>query len=121
LLESLKKERPAEAAALRRMLFSFDDIPRLEQKYRLVLFDKVQTEQVMFALRGVDAELKEIVLSSLGARARRMIESELSNASIEVTKDVVAARQAIAAMALQLAGSGDIVIADPDAKQAVAA
>jgi flagellar motor switch protein FliG len=121
MLDSLRKERPAEAAALRRMLFSFDDIPRLEQKYRLILFDKVQTEQVMFALRGADAELKEIVLSSMGARARRMIESELSNASIEVTKDVVAARQAVAALALQLAASGDIVITDPDAEQALAA
>lgn len=117
MLESLRKDRPEEAAALRKLLFSFEDIPRLEQKYRLILFDKVQTEQVMYALRGAEPDLKEIILSSLGARARRMIESELSSASTEVTKDVIAARQAVAAMALQLAGKGDIVIADPDAPE----
>jgi flagellar motor switch protein FliG len=121
MLESLKKDRPEEAAALRKLLFSFEDIPRLEQKYRLILFDKVQTEQVMYALRGAESDLKEIILSSLGARARRMIESELSSASTEVTKDVIAARQAVAAMALQLAGTGDIVITDPDVPQADAA
>jgi flagellar motor switch protein FliG len=118
MLESLKKDRPEEAAALRKLLFAFEDIPRLEQKYRLILFDKVQTEQVMYALRGAEAELKEIVLSSLGARARRMIESELSSASTEVTKDVIAARQAVAATALQLAASGDIVITDSDTPEA---
>ncbi len=118
MLEGLKKDRPEEAAALRKLLFSFEDIPRLEQKYRLILFDKVQTEQVMYALRGAEADLREIILSSLGARARRMIESELSSASTEVTKDVIAARQAVSAMALQLAGTGDIVIADPEADEA---
>jgi flagellar motor switch protein FliG len=121
MLDSLKTERPAEAAALRKLLFAFEDIPRLEQKYRLLLFDKVQTEQVMYALRGAEPELREIILASLGARARRMIEAELSSASTEVTKDVIAARQAVAAKALELAASGDIIIADPDAIEAEAA
>lgn len=112
IFTSLRRERPEEAAALKKMLFSFEDLPRIEQKHRLVLFDKVQTEQVMLALRGVDGELKEIVLSSLGARARRMIEAELSAASPEVNNDVVAARQAVAQMALNLAANGDIVIRD---------
>jgi flagellar motor switch protein FliG len=120
-LEALKKDRPADAQALRKLLFAFEDIPRLDQKHRLVLFDKVQTEQVMQALRGCEADLREIILSSLGARARRMIESELSSASTEVTKDVIAARRAVAAKALELATSGDILIPDPDAPKDQAA
>ncbi len=115
ILDGLKAVRPAEAAAIRRLLFSFDDILKLDQKYRLILFDKVQTEQVMLALRGADAALKETILSSLGARARRMIEAELTGGETEVTKEVAAARQSIAEMALKLAASGEIVIADPDA------
>jgi flagellar motor switch protein FliG len=121
IITSLRRERPDDAAALKKMLFSFEDLPRIEQKHRLVLFDKVQTEQVMLALRGADAALKELVLSSLGARARRMIESELSGASPEVTNDVVAARQAVAQMALNLAANGDIVIRDTDEAQAAPA
>ena len=112
IIDSLKRERPEEAEALKKMLFSFEDLPRLEQKHRLVLFDKVQTEQVMMALRGAPPELKELVLSSLGARARRMIEAELGSASPEVTPDVVAARQAIAQMTLNLAANGDVIIRD---------
>ena len=110
ILESMKLSLPEEAAAIRKMLFSFEDIYRLSQKDRLIMFDKIQTEKVMLALRGVTAELKEIVLSSLGARARRMIEAELTEAPTEVTKDVVAARQTIAEMALKLAAEGAIEI-----------
>lgn len=113
ILEGLKAARPGEAVALRKLLFSFEDIVKLEQKYRLILFDKVQTEQVMLALRGAEAEIKEIILSSLGARARRMIESELNDAAAEVTKEVIAARRAIAETALRLASSGEISIEAP--------
>ncbi len=113
ILEGLKAARPGEAAALRKLLFSFEDIVKLDQKYRLILFDKVQTEQVMLALRGAEAEIKEIILSSLGARARRMIESELNDAATEVTKEVIAARRAIAETALRLASSGEISIEEP--------
>jgi flagellar motor switch protein FliG len=114
ILESLNAVRPAEAAALRKLLFSFEDILKLEQKYRLILFDKVQTEQVMLALRGVEAGLKETILSSLGARARRMIEAELNGAEVEVTKEVAAARRSIAETALKLASTGEIIIAEPE-------
>jgi flagellar motor switch protein FliG len=119
ILENLMAVRPKEAKALRRMLFSFEDIFKLGQKDRLVLFDKVQTEQVMLALRGVEGELKEVILSSLGARARRMIEAELTGAAVEVTKEVASARQAIAEMALTLASTGEIAIAEPDAVESV--
>jgi flagellar motor switch protein FliG len=117
ILESLKSGRPGDAAALKRLLFSFEDILKLEQKYRLILFDKVQTEQVMLALRGVDGDLKEIVLSSLGARARRMIESELNGpeAAVEVTKEVMAARRSITETALRLSAAGEISIVEADA------
>lgn len=118
ILEGLKAVRPSEAAALKRLLFSFDDIMKLDQKYRLILFDKVQTEQVMIALRGAEAEIKEIILSSLGARARRMIEAELNGAASDVTKEVTAARRAIAETALRLASTGEISIEEPVAADA---
>jgi flagellar motor switch protein FliG len=118
ILEGLKVARPSEAAALKKLLFSFEDIIKLDQKYRLILFDKVQTEQVMIALRGAEAELKEIILSSLGARARRMIEAELNGAEGDVTKEVAAARRAIAETALRLASTGEISIEEPVAEDA---
>jgi flagellar motor switch protein FliG len=120
ILDSLKLTSPVEAAAIGRLLFSFDDILKLSQKDRLVLFDKVQTEKVMLALRGTTPELKESILTALGARARRMIEAELAEAPGEVTKEVVAARQSISEAALKLASEGLIVLALPESDELVA-
>ena len=44
-----------------------------------------------------------------------MIESELNDAAAEVTKEVIAARRAIAETALRLASAGEISIEEPAA------
>ena len=57
--------------------------------------------------RNAPPALAEAVLSSIGARARRMIESELGQASDSVAAaDVVRARKAIAAGAIRMAREG---------------
>ena len=79
ILAGVAAWKPEEAAKLKRMIFSFEDLGSLSQDARLALFDKLQTDQVVLALKGMDAAIKEVVLSSLGARARRMVEAELAS------------------------------------------
>ena len=70
----------------------------LTQKARVALFDSISTELVTLALRNAPPALTEAVLSSIGARSRRMIESELGQGSDGVAAaDIVRARKAIAA------------------------
>ncbi|MBI1619758.1 FliG C-terminal domain-containing protein [Aquamicrobium zhengzhouense] len=90
-------------------LFTFDDIVLLDIKSRITLFDGISAEAVTLALRDAPAELVEAVLSSLGARARRMIEAELSVPSDAATPaEVAAARKRISGMAISLAANGVI-------------
>ena len=110
ILETLATTSPIEATAIRKLLFSFEDVVKLSQRDRVLLFDKVETEKVMLALRGAAPELTELVLAAVGARARRMIESELAEVSGEVTKEVVAARKSISGTALKLGSEGLIVL-----------
>jgi flagellar motor switch protein FliG len=100
--------RPEEATKLKQLIFTFDDIGKLSQAARLALFDKLQTEQVIAALRGMDPAIKEVALSSLGARARRMVEAELSSDKGVKTKDGDAARNAIASLVLAMAQRGEL-------------
>jgi len=117
ILDSLKSSRPEDAQALRSMVFAFEDITILDQPSRLALFDKVPTEQVIPALRGMPPDFKELVLSSMGARARRMVESELANDNGQLTAAVKAARRAIADLAIAMAGRGDISLPAIDETQ----
>ncbi len=89
---------------VRARIFSFDDIPLLTQKARVLVFDGLSTEVVTLALRGAPPALTESVLSSIGARARRMIESELSQGSDGVAPaDIAQARKTVATTTIRLA------------------
>ena len=118
IFEGLSAARPEEARRLRKMIFSFDDIDKLSQPARLALFDKLQTEQVIAALRGMPVSFKETALSSLGARARRMVEAELANDNGQMTKEGEAARRTIADMVLAMAARGELEL--PESAEAAA-
>ena len=114
ILAGVAAWKPDEAAKLKRMIFSFDDLGKLTQEARLALFDKLQPDQIVTALKGMDAPLKEVALSSLGARARRMVEAELANDKGARTKEGDAARGAIVARVLEMAQRGELELPSGD-------
>ena len=61
------------------MLFSFNDLPRLSERARALLFDRASIDIVVMALRGTDPDFRNAVLSSMPSRGRRLVEGELSS------------------------------------------
>ncbi len=107
IMQGLEETGVSDLDGIRARLFSFDDIPLLAQKSRVVLFDGLSTELVTLCLRGASPEITESVLSSIGARARRMIEAELGQEvdgipAAEVTK----ARRSVASTAIRMSLEG---------------
>lgn len=117
LIRDLESAGAEDVDAIRARLFTFDDVVHLSQKARVTLLDGLSTDLVTLALRDASPEVKEAVLSALGTRSRRMIESELSMPADGVPADEVAsARRRIAATALQLAQEGKLEL--PSTRQA---
>ncbi|MDT6941233.1 flagellar motor switch protein FliG [Brucella pseudogrignonensis] len=115
LMSSLKDLSQDDIARIKSKLFNFEDVERLPQRARLLLFDEVQTEQIATALRGADATLQEMVLSSLSTRGRRMVESELAAEQGNITSQNIAdARRAIARIAIDLSERGIITLDSGD-------
>ncbi|ASV84773.1 mgtE intracellular N domain protein [Ochrobactrum quorumnocens] len=111
LMASLKDLSQDDISRIKAKLFNFEDIERLSQRARLLLFDEVQTEQIATALRGADAALQETVLSSLSTRGRRMVESELAAEQGNITSQNIAdARRAVARIAIDLSERGIITL-----------
>ena len=117
LLRTIGESKPADAAALRAKMFSFNDVVNLPARSKSVLFDRIASDQVVMALRGTDAGFRDVVLSARGARARRLVENEL-NAAGGSAKEIAAARRAISATVLQLAAAGEIELGGDAAKEA---
>ncbi|RWM12103.1 flagellar motor switch protein FliG [Mesorhizobium sp.] len=107
LMQDLEEAGTPDLAGVRSRLFAFDDLPRLTQKARVLLFDGLSTELVTLALRDASAALTEAVLSAIGARSRRMIESELGQGSEGIAlADIMAARKTIAVATIRLSRQG---------------
>ena len=106
-LQALAATEPDAAEALKAMLFSFEDFPKLSPSARAALVEKAPTDQLVVALKGAEEALTEAVLSSMTSRTRRVVESELKTGGTK-PREVQEARRAIADIALAMAGSGEI-------------
>ena len=108
MMAALEEDRPEDAELLRSKLFSFDDLIKLPQKTRQVLFEKVPSERIVLALIGTSEEFCSNVLSSLTARARRLVENEMSSAGNAPQKEITASRRLIVATLLEMAEKGEV-------------
>ncbi|BCH30975.1 flagellar motor switch protein FliG [Mesorhizobium sp. L-8-10] len=98
-----------DLGALRAQLFSFEDVINLTAKARVALFDGFEIDMLTTALRDANPVIVEAVLSSIGARTRRMIESELAQPSdILNPVDINRSRRAIVSKATAMASDGII-------------
>jgi len=105
-LESLKAE---DLSGIRAGMFTFEDISRLTDRARLLLFDSIPSEIIIKALCGASPELVETILASLSQRTRRMVEAEITIPDEQLSQaDILRARREIANTALALANQ-DII------------
>jgi flagellar motor switch protein FliG len=121
VMKALSANRPQDARVVRTMLFSFNDLPRLTQRARALLFDKVSTESVVLALRGTDADFREPVLSAMAARSRRLVESELASPSSTPAAETEKARRQIVKLVLVMAQRGEIELPTADGEGEIGA
>jgi flagellar motor switch protein FliG len=107
IMQDLEAAGTPDLDGVRSRIFSFDDLPLLTQKARVLIFDGLSTEVVTLALRAAPPDLTEAVLSSIGARSRRMIEAELGQGSEGIAlADILGARRTIASTTIRLSREG---------------
>ncbi len=119
LLGDLETISSADAARVKPKVFLFDDILEMPTRSRITLFNDLGNETITLALRGLEGDLKEAVLSSLSARTRRMIEADLSDGAGNVTaRDIAVARRSISQEAIRLASLEQITLKEEEQVEA---
>lgn len=111
IIDGIARSEPVLAEQLKSLIFSFEDIVGLSDRARMIIFDQVQVDRLILALRGCDAAVLEAVLPCLSARTRRMVEAELASATEPPRKDVLTAQREIANLTLRLSSQGLIDLA----------
>jgi len=109
VLVSLSGIESQDLASIKASMFSFEDIAHMVDRARRLLFDEIDSQIIVQALRGAEGSLVELVLSGLSQRTRRMVEAELGNEDPAMTPELIAqAQREIAQTALDMADQGKI-------------
>ncbi|TWT99347.1 Flagellar motor switch protein FliG [Botrimarina colliarenosi] len=77
LLEGLATDEPDLVEEIRRLMFVFDDIGKLNQKDIQSVLKSVESSQWALALKGASPELKDKILSNMSQRAADMLREEM--------------------------------------------
>ncbi|MCL6229437.1 flagellar motor switch protein FliG [Bartonella bilalgolemii] len=109
MLANLDNLNPEDIEKIKAKLFVFEDIPRLTERARLLLFDGIAADTIITALRGAKDLMRELILNSLSQRTRRMVETELSTENESIQQEaIINARRSIAQTAIKLSEQGTI-------------
>ncbi|WP_299866020.1 flagellar motor switch protein FliG [uncultured Hoeflea sp.] len=111
LLGALETVSKSAVDKVRPRIFLFDDIVLMPQRSRVTLFNDISGDIITTSLRGANNELREAVLSAIGARQRRMIESDLASGEAGASaREIAVARRTVAQEAIRLAGLDQLTL-----------
>ncbi|MBX3449684.1 MAG: flagellar motor switch protein FliG [Planctomycetaceae bacterium] len=115
ILESLEQQDIELADEIRRLMFVFDDLLKLDDKSIQTLLKEVDNSQWSVALKGANEEIKQKVFGNLSQRAAEMLKEEMEYLGPVRLSDVEAMQQQIVDTVRRLEDSGEIVVAGGNA------
>ncbi len=120
ILENLEQESPELVDQIRRLMFVFDDLMKLDDKSIQALLKEVENDQWALALKGASEDLRAKIMGNLSQRAASMLQEEMQYLGPVRVSDVEAAQQAIVDTVRRLEDSGEIVVVAGDAERLIA-
>jgi flagellar motor switch protein FliG len=110
VLDSLSETDAELTEEVRRLLFVFEDIIRLDDRSIQLVLKDVDQKDLALALRGVDMGVKERLLSNMSERGAEMLREEMEYQPPQRKRVVEEAQGRIVAVIRRLEEAGAVVI-----------
>lgn len=110
ILESLEQHDAELADEIRRLMFVFDDLLKLDDKSIQTLLKEVDNSQWAVALKGASDDIRQKIFANLSQRAAEMLKEEMEFLGPVRLSDVEAMQQQIVDTVRRLEDSGEIVV-----------
>jgi flagellar motor switch protein FliG len=114
VLDHLGSEDGELAEEVRRMLFVFEDIVKLDDRAIQQVLREADQKDLVLALRGAPEPVKQGVLSNMSERGAAMLLEELEIQQPQRKRDIDAAQGRIVAVVRRLEEAGTIVVSHGD-------
>jgi len=113
-LTSLEERNREAAERIRQLMFTFEDLARVDGTGIQILLRQVEKDQLGLALKGASEDVSALFFANMSERAGKMMKEDMDAMGAVRLKDVDDAQNGIVVLAKALADSGEIVIAGDD-------
>jgi flagellar motor switch protein FliG len=110
VLEGLEAEDPDLVEQIRRLMFVFEDIMRVDGKGIQAVLKEVDNDELALALKTASEDLKNKIFGNMSERAAQLIKEDMQFMGPVKISDVEAAQQRVVDIVRRLEESGDVVI-----------
>ena len=109
-ITALEERNRESAERIRSLMFTFDDLIRVDPAGIQTLLRQVEKDQLTLALKGASEEVGDLFFKNMSERAGKMMREDMEAMGAVRLKDVDEAQAAIVGTAKALADAGEIVI-----------
>jgi flagellar motor switch protein FliG len=112
----LEQMNPEAAERIRNLMFTFDDLIKIDPAGIQTLLRGVDKDKLTIALKGANDKIKELFFGNMSERALKILKEDMENMGPVRLRDVDEAQMSIVTVAKELAAKGEIVISDEGAE-----
>lgn len=111
-LTSLEERNRDSAEKIRALMFTFEDLGRLDAGGVQTLLRNVEKDKLALALKGTSDRLRDLFFNNMSERAAKILREDMEAMGPVRLRDVDEAQQYMVNVAKGLADAGEIVLAD---------
>ena len=110
ILDNLEQEDPDLVEQIRRLMFVFDDLIKLDDRSIQAVLKNIETSQWALALKGASEDLKEKIFSNMSSRGADLLKEEIDYLGPVRLSAVEQAQQQIVDVVRRLEDDGEVVV-----------
>ena len=109
-MTGLEERNRESAERIKSLMFTFDDLIRLDNAGVQTLLRQVEKDQLALALKGASDEVKDMFFKNMSERAGKMMKEDMDAMGAVRLKEVDEAQATVVSSAKSLADAGEIII-----------
>jgi flagellar motor switch protein FliG len=115
-MKELEDRDKESADRIRALMFTFEDLKKIDKSGIQVLMRGIDKDKLAIALKGASEPMKALFFENMSERAAKILREDMESKGPVRIRDVDEAQMTIVMLAKDLAGKGEIVIADTSGK-----
>ena len=111
LMGALEERKRESAERIKNLMFTFEDLIRVDPAGIQVLLRQVEKDQLAMAMKGASDDMKDLIFKNMSERAGKMMQEDMEAMGPVRLKEVEEAQAGIINTAKSLSDAGEIVVA----------